>query len=401
MSLQIQQSNHYVPSWGNINIPNWNKKEKIIEKQRKENNAWDIRNVLSRNAIYNIIYGERSNGKTYGVLLYGLIHYFSEGGEIAIIRRMEEDFRGKRATTMFKSLVENGVIDLLSDGEWNGVKYWSQRWFLTKTDEKGNTIVSDTPFAYAFSLSSMEHDKSTSYPNITTILFDECLTRLYYLPDEFVLFMNTISTIKRKRTNVKIFMCGNTVNKYCPYFKEMGLTNIKKQEKGTIDLYSYGDSGLTCAVEFNESPVKDKESDMYFAFDNPKLKMITDGEWEIDIYPHLPLKYLPKDVIYQYFIKFDGETLHAEIIHGFDDEHKCEILYTFIHRKTTPVKDENIYMVYQMETDVRNNYRRKITRPTSEIEKKIYSFFIRDKVFYQDNDVGELVNNYLKWCITA
>ena len=36
---------------------------------------WDIRNVLSRHARYNIIFGERSNGKTYGVLQYGLEKY--------------------------------------------------------------------------------------------------------------------------------------------------------------------------------------------------------------------------------------------------------------------------------------------------------------------------------------
>lgn len=397
MSLQIQ-SNRYEPSWNVKNIPNWKKIERELEKQRKNNDAWDIRNILSRDAKYNMIYGERSNGKTYGVLLYGLIQYFDNGGELGIIRRMEEDFRGKRATTMFKSLVENNVISMLSNGKYDGIKYYSQRWYFTKKDELGNIETAEEPFAYAFSLSSMEHDKSTSYPNITTLLFDECLTRLYYLPDEFVLFMNTISTIKRKRTNLKIFMCGNTVNKYCPYFKEMGLTNIKKQEKGTIDLYTYGDTGLTCAVEFNESPVKNKESDMYFAFNNPKLKMITDGEWEIDIYPHLPRKYLPKDVMYQYFIQFDGETVHAEIIHGYDEEHKCELLYTYIHRKTTEIRDNNIYMVYKPETDVRNNYRKKITKPTTPLERKICEFFIKDKVFYQDNDVGELVNNYIKWC---
>ena len=33
-------------------------------------------------------------------------------------------------------------------------------------------------------------------------------------------------------------------------FKEMGITNFKKQEQGTIDIYTYGDSGLRVAVEF-------------------------------------------------------------------------------------------------------------------------------------------------------
>ena len=61
------------------------------------------------------------------------------------------------------------------------------------------------PFCYAFALSELEHDKSTAYPNVTTVLFDEFLSRKSYLPDEFVLFMNTLSTIIRERDNVKIY----------------------------------------------------------------------------------------------------------------------------------------------------------------------------------------------------
>lgn len=96
----------------------------------------------------------------------------------------------------------------------------------------------------------MEHDKSTSYPNITTIVFDEFLTRGSYLKDEFILFTNVCSTIIRQRNDVKIFMLGNTVNKYSPYFSEMGLSNIKNQKQGTIDIYRYGDSDLIVAVEY-------------------------------------------------------------------------------------------------------------------------------------------------------
>ena len=98
----------------------------------------------------------------------------------------------------------------------------------------------ETPFAFGFAITSQEHDKSTSYPNVRTILYDEFLTRNAYIPDEFVLFCNVLSTVIRQRDDVKIFMLGNTVNKYCPYFKEMGLNNITKQKQGTIDIYKYG-----------------------------------------------------------------------------------------------------------------------------------------------------------------
>ena len=33
---------------------------------------YSLKNILDKNAIYNVIFGERSNGKTYSVLKYGL-----------------------------------------------------------------------------------------------------------------------------------------------------------------------------------------------------------------------------------------------------------------------------------------------------------------------------------------
>ena len=356
---------------------------------------WDIRNILSRHAKYNVIFGERSNGKTYGVLQYGLEQYFEHGSRIGIIRRWEEDFRGKQASTMFDALIENGVIYKLSKGRWNTIVYQSHRWWMCKRDPNNpkNAIIDDEPFAYAFALSSDEHYKSSSYPKIRTILFDEFLTRGTYLPDEFIKFTSILSTIIRLRDDVTIFMCGNTVNQYSPYFSEMGLTNVKNMERGKIDVYSYGNSGLTVAVEFSDFPTKDKKSNIYFAFNNPKLEMIKSGAWEMDIYPHLPMKYKPKNIEYMYFIVFDGETLQCEII-DVDD-----VVFTYIHRKTTPIDDnDGYYIVYSTETSPKDNYRKKITRPVYDIEKTIVGFFVRDKVFYQDNSVGEIVRNYLEWC---
>ena len=253
----------------------------------KKQKFYSLDNILSHNATYNVIFGERSNGKTYSVLKLGLENFVNENKQLAIVRRWQDDFTGKRGRTMFDGLVSNGVISELTDGEWTDVYYYGSRWFFCKYDEETQKrITMERPFAYGFSISSMEHDKSTSYPDITTILFDEFLTRTMYLPDEFVLFMNVISTIVRYRTDVKIFMLGNTVNKYCPYFNEMGLTHIKEMNAGDIDLYRYGDSELTVAVEYCLPNKKGKKSDLYFAFDNPKLSMITGGAVS---YTHLTL----------------------------------------------------------------------------------------------------------------
>lgn len=358
---------------------------------------YSLKNILAKNAQYNVIFGERSNGKTYAAFEYAIRNYIEKGEQFALVRRWGEDLIGKRGTVMFDSLCLNGkgenAIKVMSNGKWNAVYYHGSKWYLCNVDNEARTkTVDETPFCYGFAITSGEHDKSTSYPRITTIIFDEFLTRTAYAPDEFVLFMNVLSTIIRDRNNVKIFMLGNTVSQYSPYFKEMGLKHIKEMNQGDIDVYTYGESDLRVAVEYVSPTKKGKASDLYFAFDSPKLNMIKTGAWEIDIYPHCPFKYRPCDVVYNYFIEFDGELLHCEVVSANDS------IFTFIHRKTTPLKDINYELVYTQSFSEKPNYRRKITKPMTPIEKKIYSQFQADKIFYSDNDVGEIVRNYLMWC---
>lgn len=354
---------------------------------------YSLDNILKYNAHYNIIIGERSNGKTYSVEEYGIKEYALHKKQMAIIRRWKDDFTGKRGEQMFSALVNNGIVEKYTNGLWNNITYRSSKWYFSRFDEKLEKMVLDIePFCFAFALTMGEHDKSISFPKVTTILFDEFLSRTGELPNEFVEFMGIISTIVRDRKNVKIFMCGNTVNMFSQYFTEMGLKKIKQMKKGTIDVYTYGDSELKVAVEYSDFPSKKKDSDFYFAFDNPKLQMITGGVWEIGVFPHLPIKYVPKDVVFTYFIVYENEIYQCEIVE------KDNTTFTFIHRKTTPLKDEDSDLIYSQEFNSKPNFRRKITQAFSPMEIKIINFFKQDKVFYQDNEVGNAIMNYIMWC---
>lgn len=343
--------------------------------------------------LYYMLIGERSNGKTYSVLQHMIENYFSTGKQFAIIRRWLDDFRGKRGAQMFDAINKNNVILNLSHGDWDGIFYYSMRFYLYRM-EGDKRILSENPIGFCFALSTMEHDKSTSYDDITIVFFDEFLTRQMYLPNEFILFMNVLSTIIRMRNDVKIFMAGNTVNQYSPYFSEFGLSNIKKMKKGDIDIYKYGDSGLKVAVEFTDSPAKTKPSDVYFAFNNPALNMITGkgGVWEMEVYPHLPFKYTPADIQMTYFIIFDNETLQCEIVY------KNDCMFTYIHRKTTPLKNPDEDIIFSFEPDPRPNWNKRITHPTNQMTKLISDTFNDDSVFYQDNETGEIIRNYLNAC---
>ena len=356
---------------------------------------YTLKKILGLKALYNIIYGERGNGKTTAVILHGIDKHFTDKSEMAIIRRWEIDFQAKRGQGMFDSDVIREHVVKGSKGEWTDVFFRSMRWYFCRYDEDGNRVLSERPFCYAFSLNSMQHDKSTNYPYIKTILFDEFLEKGgKYLVDEFQLFTNTLSTIIRDKEDVTIFMCANTVSRFAPYWREMGI-KADKQKQGTIDIYQYGQSTCTVAVEYCAATDSSlKGSNKYFAFDNPKLKMITEGAWELDIYPHLTIKYRPADVMYQFFIKFNGEIYHCEIINHDTGN------FIYVHQKTSEIKDEDNDLIYSLEYDTRCNWIRKINKPVNTLSKRIWELFCADKVCYQDNFVGDSINNYINQCIS-
>lgn len=357
---------------------------------------YNLNEIKKFNAQYNLIFGQRSNGKTFACLEEVVTNYYENHKQGALIRRWDEDFRGKRGQSMFNNLVSAGKIVEITRGMWTDVYYFSGRWYLCRYEDE-NRITDETPFCYGFSLSAQEHDKSTSYPDVTTIIFDEIITRTTYLPDEFVLFMNVLSTIIRDRTDVTIYMLGNTINKYCPYFNELGLNHVRDMEQGAIDLYQYGEEGkLKVAVEYCKFHGKSKTSELYFNFDNPKLKMITTGAWEVDIYPHLPVKYTPEEIVFVFFIYFDREMLQCNVV--ISRAGKIPTPFIYIHRKTTEIKHIDSDIVFSPEHSHLQNWHRYINKPMDKVSNKIVELFKRDKVFYASNDVGEIVRNYLMWC---
>lgn len=354
---------------------------------------YSLNKINKKNATYNVIFGERSNGKTYATLKQVLENYFDDGSQFAYIRRWSVDVQPKRMNNLFNAIIEDGYLEKLSGGKFTAIFYRTGRFYLCTYNDKGKPIYNEEDIiGYAFSLSENEHNKANSYPRVTTIIFDEFLTNKIYLPDEFILFMNTVSTIVRQRTNVKIYMLGNTVNKFCPYFKEMGLTNILTMKQGTIDVYTYGETKLKVAVEYADSKKKFKKNNFYFAFNNPKLKMITGGAWELNIYPHAPVKWLPKNIMFTYFIDFNDSIYQCEVINKDDN------VFTYIHEKTTPIKNPDKDIIYTLDYNPKINYNINILKPLNDFQNKITWFYTHDRVYYQNNNVGDAINNYLKIC---
>lgn len=394
----------------------------VMVKNVAKQEYYDIEKTIKKypDCHYYIVFGERSNGKSYSALKHCVKDFIESGYKkaFAYIRRWTDDIRSSNMDQVFKSLQqneknENAIADL-SNGLYNTVVYKTKCFYLAHRDEAGeidNQVAE--PLGYVFSLSESERVKSTGYPTVKNIIFEEFISEGLPMINEYIRYTSLLSTIIRNRDDVMIMMLGNTINKYNVYFTEFGLYKAKNQVKNTVDIYQYkADDGriLKIACEYADMPDrKVKKSSIYFAFNN-KNAMITNGAWQIGSYPHLPYYYKPKEIKMMYFIKFDNEIFQAEIIKCLDSkENKIiddgvassnrNVVFTYIHRKTTDIRDIHKHIVFQQIIDSHPNIRRKINQPQDDIGSFIWGFFSKEKVFYQDNEIGNAIESYLNWCL--
>lgn len=348
---------------------------------------------------YFMIYGERSKGKTYALLKYSIEEYIKTGEvkQFVYLRRWEEEIKGFRGSEIFNGLLNNyyGKNDILeiTNGRYNNITYERRKYFLTYTNEDNEILrKSASPVGYAMALTNVMKDKGQQLPHVSTIIFDEFLTRGGELPDEFNQFCNAISTIIRLRDDVNIFMLGNTVNRYSTYFSEMRITNAKNIKPGDIDVYAYKNERLKVFVEYTEPAEEGKASDFYFAFDSPELAMITDGSWQIPSYPKCPMKYRPKDVVYTYYIVMGEDELQADIVNIEG------IMFTYVHQKTYEIDVEKYQdrIIFSLLQKPGWRYRKRIDRPLDNIGKIIWGQFQSEQVYFQNNEIGDAVWNYIQ-----
>lgn len=354
------------------------------------------KNITSKNCQYNLIIGERSNGKTYCLLKKSVMNYVKNKKRSVYLRRYDDQLMPKNMGSMFTTFVTNKEVEKITKGKYNTIVYKQRKWFLAFYDDQENeyTLVDNSPFMYALALNVMENIKSGfSDSEVTLIIFDEFMTRDRYLTNEFVILSNMLSTIIRQRDDVVIYMLANTVNKSCPYFLEMGLTGVKTQKQGTIDVYHYGNGDLKVAVEYcsKMSERGKKKSNVYFAFDNPRLEMIKNGGWEIDNYPHPDFRVSTAQLIKRgIYLEFEGDIISLELYHKSDIG-----VFVVCHQyeKDLLLKDDTI--IYSLDFHSDKRYRYKLGSG-DRLDKILWSTYDNNMFMYANNTVGEILRNYLK-----
>lgn len=249
---------------------------------------YSLKNILKHDVQYYMIFGERSNGKSFAVNKRALDNFFSLGEEFVIMKRYDEDMKSKICNTVFKPFDEY-VLEKYE----HKIKFYQGCWWAYHKDSEGK--MSDcTCMGYALSLSSSDRIKMSQYPKVTTISLEEFMSQsCSYLNDEISLFLNVVSTIVRYRTNVKVFLLANAISKSSPYSSALGL-RIHRLKKGEIVVKEFKDdkgNSTKFAIErtenvnvFNNN--ENTKKVVYNVFGNSGVgKMITSGDFETHAYP--------------------------------------------------------------------------------------------------------------------
>lgn len=369
---------------------------------------FEIRDVLKNypDMTMYIIFGERSNGKTYSCLDLCLEEYSKTGAQTAYVRRSREDLKASIVSELFASHIANGRFEkFFGDMElpWNcvrvkgGMIYPQNVWYNDSGRRFSKTA--DSPMVITTALSTWMHTKGISFPNVQTIFFDEFLTNGLYLPDEVNIFQNLMSSFVRERGNVKVFLIGNTVSKFSPYFTELGLTHISEMKPGDSQVYTSSDGKAKYLVMLADK-AGEKASDKYFSiFGNETSKMITGGAWEMSAYPIIPKDISSIKAEFIFFIAYQNHLIRGEVI-------TTENLYI----RFTPSKYENMFNGHDRADWYKENYvytdffsRYKydlfcLTHRRDNLTKQIMRAIQEGRVYFANNETGDLLSSYIKWC---
>ena len=158
--------------------------------------------IISYNALLNIIVGPRGIGKSFGATDFVTNQFIKKGDEFVYLRRYKTEL-SKSVKSFFSALIKE------------------EKYPEHSLEVKGMNFRIDEKIAgYGMTLSTAQQLKSTNFPKVKYIIFDEFLIEPgqgHYLKNEVLAFLGLIETIARTR-NIRVFMLGNSVTELNPYF---------------------------------------------------------------------------------------------------------------------------------------------------------------------------------------
>lgn len=350
---------------------------------------YSCKKLKSLDCHYNMILGERSNGKSYSVKTESIIEAVENPNKKFIyLRRWDLDLKQSLVESYFSDV----PIDIITKGESNCITVWQKKIYTAKIDADTGKLTRQKCIGYARALTMAEHYKSGSYPDVENIIYEEFIASQTYIQKEPLELQQFVSTVARRR-KIKVWLIGNTISRLCPYFSEWELINIPFQKQGTIEIYEhrtdqFDENGnqiiIKIGVEIAEN--SGNNSKMFFGSSS---KMITSGVWQSEEKPHLPKSKEAYYVMYKIVVKYLNNKFYCELL---KDKNTGAVVW-YVQPKTTDIQ-KNTRII----TDILdfNPYSTIGFVPLNKPETIAFSFFKRKNIAYSDNLTGTDFENCYK-----
>ena len=339
---------------------------------------------------YYMMISKRGVGKTTSMILLGLILFKLYGVRIQYIRQSSDMLAPKFSQELMSTILACGYIEKLTEGRWNAAYYHANRWVFAKQDEDGH-IIEKTSIHFMYTLSidqSFTYKSNYNAPDWDFIIFDEFIGKRY-TPNEFIYFLDILSTIIRKRSGCIICMLSNAIDEYSEYFDEFEINDeIRQMKKGDCRICT-SSGGTRVYVELIDHHDKNSArlNKEFFGFKNPRLYAITGaGEWNVPVCKH-----------------FDTEDETAELI---DRTHYIQMGYNLacvelwqsekyglfcrVHKATRVYDDSTIYTM-----DMIEDSRFRKSRGWSRVDAFLWGLLGRDRWHYANNSMKNFVDKYI------
>lgn len=192
-----------------------------IEEYSPDEVFYNYSGLLSKNRMINFVVGGRGTGKSYNFKRLLIKQFLDKNKQFMIIRRKEVELE------MMKKTYFNDILQEFEDLE---------------IEVKGNVIfMNDKEAGYFQALSTATNLRSSSFPNVYTIFFEEFIieninTTNKYLKQEVFTFFGLCETVFRHREGCRVIFAANNggiTNPYFDYFK-IKVNSDKRYQVGEL-----------------------------------------------------------------------------------------------------------------------------------------------------------------------
>lgn len=344
---------------------------------KQDNIHYNLDNIDSKNALFNLILGEKSGGKSYQVKhKKAVFNYLKTGKRFILLRRWKDEIKTDKIEQYFNDV----DVEKITDGKYNCITYYRGGIYFASFDSETFKTIKGEKIGYAIALSQEQNYSSVSFLDVSDIIFEEFMSRTMYIAGEADKLMIFYDTVDRKRGVVRLWLVGNTISRVCPYLSAWNLQKIiTDMHQGDIITLDINNSNNTIKMAIEYCRQTEQKS---FAIGSAE-SMISGGDWLATPQPRLTISIKQYKPLLRVVFEYDTFRFLATLYCRGNE------LIWFICPKYSAVKPKTLVFgvikesVYYSKNVYNIDFR--INKKTRDL---IYNTFVESNIFYATDICG-------------